>query len=329
MIKNLAGFQYVIFFIYGAVAFHKLTGAGTGTSFLVGGIGGAGLVGILFMSFPKAMLTVATVAWTIGGLFLGNSLFGSVPMGLLLALILGGTGWVVNLYMLSELRVGEKQGADFMNSVLPPITSAKDKEGLVLLWHSLRRLDRIKVIDDETFRSLNGKFASMLGMPNPPEGSAPPRTNDVADAFEAVSLLKTNGFVPEDQAQRIKERIEVWFNAKMAPPPAISQPEPKARRAMEMLPDGSLSDTEREILAAYLPKLTENRALSVETFKRVMADLDKNFDGSHISDAMFPFDDTADEDDLETIARLHKAGLLTTPEYRRGLQVLGPMVSSK
>ncbi len=93
---------------------------------------------------------------------------------------------------------------------------------------------------------------------------------------------------------------------------------------MGLTPDGSLTASEREILAAYLPKLIGNRAMSVATYGRVMAVLDRSLAGLDLSGVEIPFEDEADADDLETAERLYKAGLIDATEYRRCLQVILP-----
>ncbi len=179
----IAALQVLAAFWYGAFAFHHLTGASTGTSFLIGGVGAFVLVLVVVIKFPRLVLGTATLCWAVAGVMLGHWLFGGIGQALVVGVILAGIGFTANAGFIAEMLASHRKGEAIAESILPPIASAKDREGVLLLWHAVRRLDRIKVLDDDMFRSLNGRCAEILGMPNPPEGSAPPSTHDVADAF--------------------------------------------------------------------------------------------------------------------------------------------------
>lgn len=323
----IAALQVLAAFWYGAFAFHHLTGASTGTSFLIGGVGAFVLVLVVVIKFPRLVLGTATLCWAVAGVMLGHWLFGGIGQALVVGVILAGIGFTANAGFIAEMLASHRKGEAIAESILPPIASAKDREGVLLLWHAVRRLDRIKVLDDDMFRSLNGRCAEILGMPNPPEGSAPPSTHDVADAFEAVSLLKANGLVSEDAAVRIKSRIEAWWATRTAPAPVPPVAVVPLARPVER-PE-QLTDTQREVLAGLVFRLVENRALSFETFVRVMVQLNPDYDASRLSAQSFPFADDADRGDLEVIERLKTLGLITAEEYRRGLQVILPYIHEK
>lgn len=323
----IAGVQVLVAFWYGATAFHHLTGASTGTSFLIGGISALVLVLVVVMKFPRLVLGTATLCWAIGGVMLGHWLFGGIGQALVVGIIFAAIGFGANAGFIAEMMASHNKGVAIAEAVLPPITSTKDREGILRLWHAVRLLDRIKVLDDETFRSLNGRCAEILGMPNPPEGSAPVRTNDVADAFESVSLLKGNGLISEDTAARIKGRIEAWWAERTVAAPVQTVPVSPASRTADRV--DLLTATDKEVLAGNLFRLAENRALSFETFARVMVQLDPAYDASRVTAQSFPFEDDADRGDLEVIERLRKLDLITVAEYRRGLQVILPYIHEK
>lgn len=323
----IAGVQILAAFWYGAMTFHQLTGAGTGTSFLIGGGGALVLVLLVVMKFPRLLLGIATLGWAVGGVMLGHWLFGGIGQGLVVGLILAGVGFMANAIFIAEMRNSHDKGVAIAEAVLPPIVSAQDRKGVVILWHAARRLDRIGVLDDQTFRTINGRCAEILGMPNPPEGTEPARINDIADAFDSVSLLKSNGLLSDHVADRTHDRIEDWWERRAASAATKAGPATPAS-GMVTGKDG-LTATDREVLAGQLFRLIENRTLSFETFARVMVELDPSYDLSRVSAQMFPFEDDADAGDLEVVERLRKLDLITAAEYRRGLQVILPYIHEK
>lgn len=326
-LQFIAGVQILAAFWYGAMTFHHLTGAGTGTSFLIGGGGALALVMVVVMKFPRLLLGTATLGWAIGGVMLGHWLFGGIGQALVVGLILAGVGFMANAVFIAEMRTSHDKGVAIAEAVLPPTISAQDRKGVVILWHAARRLDRIGVLDDQTFRTLDGRCAEILGMPNPPDGSDPARINDVADAFEAVSVLKSNGLISDHVANRTKDRIEDWWASRTAP--SSTKALSSTTAAMTVAGKDGLTDTDKEILAGQLYRLIENRTLSFETFARVMVELDPSYDLSRISAQMFPFEDDADAGDLQVVERLRKLDLITVAEYRRGLQVILPYLHEK
>ena len=321
-VQMIIGGQMLFLFFALSMGFHQTTGAGTGVSLLIGGFGGIMAIYFLYRQFPRSVLGLAAAAWAFGGLTLGSYVGGFGTM-LVLAFIGAGIGWIANMGWFAEMDAGFDRGANWTGSVLPPVVSQKDREGLVALWHAVRRLDRMKVMDETTFKRLNGEIAGLLGMPNPPEGSAPMRTNDVADGFEAARMLQENGLIGAAEADGIRARIEARAN-EARPMPVAAQAASPTRAPRGVNADGSLTDSEREILAGYLPKLVENRALSAATYARVMGVLDPSSAGMGLAEITYPFEDSADPDDLETVERLYKAGLIDATEYRRGLQVILP-----
>jgi len=320
----LVGAQILFLFFALASGFHQITGAGTAVSMLIGGFGGVAALYAIYRRFPKSVLGLATGAWAIGGLMLGNAVFGTAGATLILVLLGAAFGFAVNIAWLSGLDAQLGNSDALVAPFQSPALNASDREGLVVLWHAVRRLDRMKVIDAATFKRLNGFIAGLLQMPNPPEGSAPRPTIDVADGFQAVRQLQDNSMISEAEAEAIRARIEARENDRSAPRAPEAPRLVPDRAPMGLNPDGSLTESEREILAAYLPKLVENRALSLASFLRLKAVLEPGFVGSDLTDAAFPFEDSADADDLETVERLHKAGLIDATEYRRGLQVILP-----
>lgn len=78
----IAALQVLAAFWYGAFAFHQLTGAGTGTSFLIGGLGALVLVLLVVVKFPRLVLGTATLCWAVAGVMLGHWLFGGIGQAL-------------------------------------------------------------------------------------------------------------------------------------------------------------------------------------------------------------------------------------------------------
>ncbi|TXI01377.1 MAG: hypothetical protein E6Q73_07255 [Pseudorhodobacter sp.] len=323
--QTIIGGQMLFLFFASAMGFHQITGAGTGVSLLVGGFGGVMAIYGLYRSFPRSVLGLAAGAWAVGGFVLGNALFGTALGTLIPGLIGAAIGFAANKGWFAEMDASFAKGEAWAGAVLPPIVSQQDREGLVVLWHAVRRLDRMKVMDEATANRLNGEIAGLLRMPNPPEGSAPMLVNDVADGFKAARMLQANGLIGAAEADGIRARIEArQSQARPSAGTTAARAPVPPRAPMGVNPDGSLTETEREKLAAYLPKLAENRALSAASYARVMAVLDPASAERNLAAIDYPFEDSADTDDLETVERLHKAGLIDATEYRRGLQVILP-----
>ena len=68
-------------------AFHLITGAGTGVSLLIGGLGGFFLIYLIYRKFPKSVIGLAALAWAVGGFMLGNFVFGTIGASLIISLI--------------------------------------------------------------------------------------------------------------------------------------------------------------------------------------------------------------------------------------------------
>lgn len=324
----LFGFQLLYLFFAMARGFNLITGAGGGVSLLIGGFGGFLVIYLIYRKFPKSVIGLAGLAWAVCGFMLGNFVFGTIGASLIIGFISAVIGGAMNAAFFEEIDKGHAKGEAFAEAILPEIISKKDREGLVVLWHAVRCLDRMKVIDGATFKRLNGTIADILKRPNPPEGSEPMRINDVADGFEAVRMLKDNDMIGVAEAEGIRARIEARENEPRQAPRTEETREPRGRAPMALNADGSLPETERQILVSYLPQLVENRALSSASYARVMAVLEPGIDESELATVAFPYEDSADTDDLETVERLYKAGLIDVAEYRRGLQVILPYLHS-
>lgn len=137
-------------------AFHLITGAGTGVSLLIGGFGGFFVIYLIYRKFPKSVIGLA---WGAGGFMLGNFVFGATGASLIIGLIGAVVGGAINAAFFGEIDKSHSKSEKLAEAILPEIISKKDREGLIVLWHAVRRLDRMKVVDEGTFKRLNGDIA--------------------------------------------------------------------------------------------------------------------------------------------------------------------------
>jgi len=341
--KFIGGLQIIILFIGGAIGFKDLTGAGPLASFVFGGMGLVMIVALLFIWLPRIMIAVGAVLWTIAGYSLAHWAFGDVLSALAGAIVVGGMGAGANYLFMQETLQDYMKGQQFGERMLPsrPKSSASatstQVDIILKAYKSIHTLDSIGVLEENIFARLDQKCNEVIDSSGVdimhPDAQVPQHVDEV-EAFDSLSHLKGVELVSKSEAEEIRAKIALW--SKRAVAPAVTSGSAPIATPTAVAPSPAfvqmkepLSEDDMQFLAGSLYRLVYNRAMSLDTFRRLMKRLDPSVDHSGAKEDNFPFEDEGDNGDLEIAQQLYGLKLIDLAEYRRTLQVILPYIHEK